>query len=111
MLPTVTAADNEAMSTHATSAPTADAATLNELARLDAQEKDISRRRADLQRQIDRVYLKAPLNAEDIVWLGKLEQQEQAISKDRRTLHASIDRLRAQIGLAPWREAREAALG
>jgi predicted nucleic acid-binding Zn-ribbon protein len=99
------------MSTLTTSATAADAAaTLNELTRLDGQEKEISRRRADLQRQIDRVYLKAPLNAEDIAWLDKLEQQEQAVSKDRRDLHARIDRLRAQIGLSPWRESREAAL-
>jgi hypothetical protein len=100
------------MSTQATAATTAEtAAILNEHAQLDAQEKEISRRRADLQRQIDRVYLKDPLNAEDIAWLDKLEQQEQAISKERRELHLKIDRLRAQVGLAPWREAREAALG
>jgi chromosome segregation ATPase len=100
------------MSTQATSVTAAEAAAItNELAELDAQEKEISRRRADLQRQIDRIYLSAPLNADDIAWLDKLERQEQAISKERRTLHARIDRLRAQIGLPRWREAREAALG
>ena len=87
--------------------PVDTAAITNELMRLDRVEVEISRRRADLHRRIDRVYLRSPFNEEDTALLDELERQELQISHDRRILHDEIDMLRAQIGLPRWREASD----
>jgi hypothetical protein len=70
---------------------------------LDVRERAISRRRREIHRQIDGLYLAAPVDEGDIVWLERLEAAERQISAQRRRLHAEIDELRARIGLPPWR--------
>ena len=74
-----------------------------ELAKLDVRERAISRRRREIHRQIDSLYLAAPLDEEAVVWLERLEAAERQISAQRRRLHAEIDVFRARIGLPPWR--------
>jgi hypothetical protein len=85
-------------------------ATPGELARLEADEREISRQRQTLHRRIDRVYLNAPLNDEDAALLDDLERREQEGSAERRSLHIRIDRLRIELGLPPWRESREPSM-
>lgn len=80
-------------------------AITTELMRLDRVEVEISRRRADLHRRIDRIYLRSPLTDADLALLDELEQQELHISRDRRVLHDEIDMLRARIDLPRWRQA------
>ena len=79
----------------------------NDLARLEAQEREISRQRQLLHQRIDRVYLSAPLTDEDISLLDDLERREQNVSSQRRRLHIEIDKLRQEIGLPPWQERHE----
>jgi hypothetical protein len=78
-----------------------------ELARLEAEEREVSLQRQTLHRRIDHVYLGAPLNGEGVALLDDLEGREQAVSAERRSLHTRIDRLRIELGLPPWRELRE----
>ena len=79
------------------------------LVQLEAEEREISQRRQGLHRQIDQVYLDAPLGAEGIALLDRLESLEGRVSSDRRLLHVRIDELRAQIGQAPGPPIRNVA--
>jgi hypothetical protein len=74
-----------------------------EIAKLDVRERAISRRRREIHRQIDALYLVTPLGEVDVAWLQRLEVSEREISAKRRRLHAEIDDLRARLGLPPWR--------
>ena len=59
------------------------AAIRTELAKLDARERAISRRRHDLHEQIDRLYLSSPLSEMEIARLNRLEESERKVSLDR----------------------------
>ena len=80
-----------------------------EMAKLDVRERAISRRRREIHRQIDALYLAVPLDETETAWLQRLEISEREISAQRRRLHAEIDDLRARLGLPPWRSCQ--ALG
>ncbi len=75
-----------------------------ELARLERQELAISQRRQQLHKEIDRLYLSAPLDDEQTLLLDELEQLEQEVSGERRRLHRRIDDVRKSVGLPTWRE-------
>ena len=79
-------------------------AIVTKLATLKDGEQAISARRNLLHRRIDRLYLSAPLGAEDVRLLDMLEGQEREVSEERRTLHAQINALRAQVGLPRSRD-------
>jgi hypothetical protein len=98
----LSAADSSDMATTHESA-----SNVSELAELDSKETEISTRRRDLHRQIDGLYLRAPLGPEDIARLDLLENQERDLSAERRLLHARINALRCEIGLLPWSEGHE----
>lgn len=77
------------------------AGLVGELEGLEVEERELSDRRADLHRQIDEVYLRAPLNSQDIALLDRLEALERRLSAERRNLHGRIDRLRVAMGRPP----------
>jgi hypothetical protein len=82
-------------------------AVVDGLARLDAQEREISAQRRDLHEQIDRIYLSAPLSDDEVERLDELEELERHVSEQRRRVHREIDLQRATIGLPPWRPKHE----
>jgi predicted nucleic acid-binding Zn-ribbon protein len=79
-----------------------------ELVRLERQELAVSQRRRQLHKEIDRLYLSAPLTDEQTKLLDELEQLEHDVSSERRRLHRRIDEERKQAGLPTWREQHEA---
>lgn len=79
---------------------------LAEIDRLTVYERAISDRRNELHDQIDRMYLAAPVDPDQVAELHELEALEREVSTRRAELHRQIDYLRAKIGLPPWRESR-----
>lgn len=79
----------------------------SELALLEQQERTLSRERRLLHARIDALYLKSPLDDEQVDELDELEELEVGFSLDRRDLHRRIDNLRAELGLPPVRDGRE----
>jgi hypothetical protein len=77
---------------------------VSKLVVLNDGEHAISERRKVLHRRIDKLYLSAPLNEEQVTLLDLLERQERDVSDERRTLHAQINALRAQVGLPRTRD-------
>ena len=75
--------------------------------RLVEREQALSSMRRELHRQIDRLYLAAPLGDADIAQLERLERAEREISTSRHRVHREIDALRALVGMPPWRHAME----
>jgi hypothetical protein len=67
------------------------------LIEMDLRERAISAERRSLHELIDRLYLSAPLDEDEIALLDQLEKQEREVSEQRRNLHASILELRAQV--------------
>jgi hypothetical protein len=78
-----------------------------DLALLEHEERTISRRRALLHGRIDHLYLRAPLDGDDVAELDRLEELERELSLDRRNLHRRIDTLRAELGLPSLQEGRD----
>jgi len=74
----------------------AEGSIVSRLNELDMEERAISAERKNLHRQIDGVYLNAPLDDTKFALLIRLEQQERAVSAERRKLHTAINRLRGQ---------------
>jgi hypothetical protein len=77
---------------------------VNRLVVLDDDEQKMSAHRQLLHRRIDKLYLSAPLNEEQVTLLDLLEGQERDVSDERRKLHAQINALRAQVGLPRTRD-------
>lgn len=69
-------------------------------------EQKMSAHRQILHRRIDKLYLSAPLDEEQVTLLDLLEGQERDVSDERRKVHAQINALRAQIGLPRTRDLR-----
>lgn len=80
---------------------------VRDLDRLGQLERKVSDRRRQLHRQIDELYLAAPLDDAQMAELDELEETERAVSRQRRKLHETIDELRAKIGLPRWRDEHE----
>lgn len=81
----------------------------SELASLDAEEREISRRRTRLHQQIDFVRGSPVIDAER---LQRLLEEEREVSGRRRELHRRIDGVRTALGMEPWRApARQRLLG
>lgn len=80
---------------------------MRDLDRLGQLECEVSKRRRQLHRQIDDLYLAAPLDDAQMAELDELEETERAVSRQRRKLHETIDELRANIGLPRWRDEHE----
>jgi hypothetical protein len=78
----------------------------SDLALLEQEELAVSEQRSLLHQRIDDLYLSAPLDDEQAARLDELEELERSVSLERERLHRRIDSLRAEIGLAPVREAR-----
>jgi hypothetical protein len=78
-----------------------------DLARLEQEEQAISRQRSVLSVRIDDLYVRAPLDGEQVAELDELEELERCLSLDRRNLHIRIEKLRAELGLPPVGEGRE----
>jgi hypothetical protein len=79
---------------------------MRELIDLDEDARAISDRRRDLHRRIDALYLRAPLDDEQVTQLDLLENEERIIVAERRELHMQIDVLRVQVGLPRSRDAQ-----
>lgn len=77
---------------------------VSKLAELDAGERAISAHRRDLHRQIDILYLSAPLDNGQVALLDRLEDQERDVSAQRHDLHKQIGELRVQVGLSRGRD-------
>jgi hypothetical protein len=77
---------------------------VNRLVALNDDEQKLSAHRQLLHRRIDKLYLSAPLNDEQVTLLDLLEGQERDVSDERRKLHAQINALRAQVGLPRSRD-------
>ena len=76
------------------------------LVKLETEEREVSDRRNGLHREIDGIYLRAPLGGADMVLLDRLEGLERRTSSERRVLHTRIDELRMQVGRAQRPPAR-----
>jgi chromosome segregation ATPase len=74
--------------------------TSDYLHRLEAEEKRVSKLRADIHRRIEFVAGGAAAEPGQIT---ALNEQERELSERRKDLHRRIDQARAELGLPPWK--------
>jgi hypothetical protein len=70
-----------------------------DLEKLEDEERGISRRRAELLAEIDRLHPSAPLGDTDAARLKAIQEEERGLSARRRTLQHQIDGLRLRLRL------------